>query len=174
MPRLRRRFVPPVACGALLTALLLLSPATAWSQGYPPASAELAVSASVVVPGGLVTVSGDGFAAGATITITFESTPVVIGVVQADASGRFTTQVRVPVDAPPGVHTIRATGAAAGGGTRVLTARVTVAAPGPAGAAASPPPVGAAASPGPAGAGLAAAPTGGGPAAPVARMVWTP
>ena len=152
MPRLRPRFLPPVACGALVTVLLLLSPAPARSQGYPPTSGELAISASVVAPGELVTVSGDGFAAGATVTITFESAPVVIGIVQADASGRFTADVRVPLDATPGVHTIRATGAAAGGGTRVLTARVTVAAPGPAGAAASPPPAGAAADTGPAGA----------------------
>jgi hypothetical protein len=102
------------------------SPATVLAQQYPPSSQQMTTSTSDASPGEVITVSGDGFAPGAGITITFESAPVTIGNAQADSSGRFTAQVRIPDDAEPGTHTIRATGTGADGGTRTITAQVTV------------------------------------------------
>ena len=105
-----------------------------------------------------MTISGEGFLPSTTLTVTFESTPVVIGVVQADGSGRFTADVRVPVDATPGVHTIRATGMGADGRMQGPSALVTVR--GEVAGATSPPPGvgGAAAGPATARGGAAASP----------------
>jgi hypothetical protein len=102
----------------------LAAPAAA--QQYPPSEEALAISTSDASPGEPVTVAGDGFAAGSDVTITFESTPVVVGTARADATGRFTTQVRIPLDATPGMHTLRATGVDPAGHLRVLTTAIRV------------------------------------------------
>lgn len=110
-----------------VSALLLLALSdSVLAQQYPPSSGGLTVSASDVSPGAEVTVSGGGYGPNSEVTITFESAPVVLGVVRVDASGQFTTRVRIPVDATPGTHTLRATGAGAQGGPRVLTATINV------------------------------------------------
>jgi hypothetical protein len=77
-------------------------------------------------PGDPVELSGTGFRSGTTITITFESTPVVLATTVADASGSFSETVRIPRGATPGEHTLRASGTAAGGGTRTVSAPFTV------------------------------------------------
>lgn len=114
---------------ALVAALVVLVGAPVLAQGYPPASETLSVSTSAALPGQPVIVSGSGYAPGTTVTITFESTPRVVGVVQADASGRFTAEVVVPPDATPGMHTLRATGLGEDGGPRVISAAIMVMAP---------------------------------------------
>jgi len=123
----------------LVAVLLVLSSGPASAQGYPPSSDTLAVSTSTAVPGQPITISGSGYEPGTTVTITFESTPRVIGVVQADASGRFTAEVVVPPDATPGMHTIRATGMGDDGTTRVVSASILVRPPAAAGAEGPPP-----------------------------------
>lgn len=110
-------------CGLLTAAVA--GPAAA--QQYPPSEGALAISTSEAAPGEPVTLSGDGFAPGSDITITFESTPVVVGTTRADATGRFTTQVRIPLDATPGMHTLRAIGVDPAGRPRVLTTAIRVA-----------------------------------------------
>ncbi len=107
-------------------ALLLALPAVAGAQQYPPSSADLTVSDSTPGVGQQISVAGSGFAPGANVVITFESTPVTLATVAADAGGAFSTVVTIPSNATPGVHTIKATGAGAGGGTLVLSAQVTV------------------------------------------------
>jgi hypothetical protein len=78
-----------------------------------------------------VTVSGSGFAPGATIIITFHSPRVVVGTTKADARGHFTATVMVPANAPPGQHNLQADGPANdGGGRAVLVAQVRIAVPG--------------------------------------------
>jgi hypothetical protein len=132
MPRCRRRLRRSgvgrlgAAVAGALGALVLCAPGGAFAQEYPPTAGTLAVSDTSVAPGDPVTVSGDGYAAGTDITITFESEPVVIGNVRADAAGAFTTQVRIPADASPGNHTIKATGLGADGGPRVTSAAIFV------------------------------------------------
>ena len=123
--RCRRRRVGATVAAALAAVTLAL-PVAALAQGYPPSAGTLGVSNTAPAPGELITVSGDGYAAGTGITITFESDPVTIGNVNADASGAFTAQVRIPADATPGNHTIKATGMGADGATRVTSAAVTV------------------------------------------------
>lgn len=77
-------------------------------------------------PGDPVELNGTGFRPGTTITITFESTPVVLETTVADASGSFSETVRIPRGAAPGEHTLRASGTAAGGGTRSISVPFTV------------------------------------------------
>ncbi len=101
------------------------------AQVYPPATeCGVQLSASSVGPGGAITVSGSQALPGATLTVVFESTPVVIATATADASGRFTVQTTIPVDATPGRHTIRVEGVSG------CAAEVFV--PGPTGGAAGP------------------------------------
>ncbi|HEX2274476.1 MAG TPA: hypothetical protein VHG90_11445, partial [Acidimicrobiales bacterium] len=131
-----------IRSAGLVAALLVFLGAPVLAQGYPPATETLSLSTSAAAPGEPVTISASGYEPGTTVTITFESTPRVIGVVQADASGRFTAQVVIPPDATPGMHTIRATGLGDDGTTRVVSAAILVtgsveAAPG-GGAAADP------------------------------------
>jgi hyaluronoglucosaminidase len=82
------------------------------AQVYPPAeNCGVQLSASSVGPGGAITISGSQAPPGATLTIVFESDPVVIATTTADASGRFTVQATIPANATPGRHTIRVEGA---------------------------------------------------------------
>jgi hypothetical protein len=71
-------------------------------------------------PGDPITVSGSGFAPLAPVTIGVYSTPRVLAVMTADPSGSFSATVSLP--ALTGKHTLVATGLAASGDTRVLSA----------------------------------------------------
>jgi hypothetical protein len=80
-----------------------------------------------VRPAELVTVSGSGFAAHVTVTITFHSTPTIVGTAVTDDHGNFSVTVAVPPDAPAGPHHFEAVGpAGTGGGTTTLLAAVSV------------------------------------------------
>lgn len=69
--------------------------------------------------------SGGGFRRNVSIDITMQSVLTQLGTLRADDNGNFTGQVTIPATATLGAHTLRATGPAAGG-TRVLTAAITV------------------------------------------------
>lgn len=107
-------------------ALVLLSPATAMAQTYGPGTTPFAVSTSVVPAGGLVAITVIGFIPGETVTITFESVPVVVGTAVADANGVVSLTVRIPSNATPGIHHLVATGSQSG---RVVSTTITVVAP---------------------------------------------
>jgi len=133
------RILKLLALSALFLGVLAVPVA---AQPYPPAGGcSLALSSSVVPPGGTVTVSTTGpacYAPGAPVSLTFTSDPVSLGTVNANANGQFSTTVTIPSNATAGTHTITASGASASGGTLVLSASVTVtragaAAPGAAG-----------------------------------------
>ncbi len=114
----------------LAVGMLLAASGVAVAQPYPPQACSLSVSDSTVVPGQPITVSGCGFAAGTPVNITFESIPVLLATILAPLTGgdTFATSVIIPNDAPPGAHTVKATGQAAdGSGTLVLSAPVQVA-----------------------------------------------
>lgn len=107
-----------------LAAAMILAPG-AHAQ-YPIESGDLAVSDTVVAPGGQVSISGGGFEPGAPVSIIFRSDPVVLDRVAASPQGEIDTTVRIPPQASPGSHTLEARGAAAGGGTLVLRTPVEV------------------------------------------------
>lgn len=70
---------------------------------YGPAT----VSASTT-DGRSVAVSGAGFPPGAVLTVTIQSTPLVLGTVTTDASGSFTKTFSVPCTVEAGAHTVTA------------------------------------------------------------------
>jgi len=89
------------------------------SDGTNEADANLAVSAGIslstatsqAAPGhaGMeLTVSGKGFIANATVTVTYATEPVVVATVTADAAGAFSATFTVP-ESTAGAHTITAT-----------------------------------------------------------------
>lgn len=95
------------APGAAQTSASLCTPGTGQ---YPPSECALTLSISAGLPGDPVQVRAGGYAAGSSVNIEFRSQPVSIGSATADASGTFTTTVRVPTDATVGTHTIAAVG----------------------------------------------------------------
>jgi Galactose oxidase, central domain len=102
------------------------STATTTTVAPPPQPKALGVTARSVHPADLVTVSGSGFAAHSSVTITFHSTPIVVGQVQTDDQGNFSVTVSVPHNAPPGPHHFEAVGPAPAGGMTTLLATVSV------------------------------------------------
>lgn len=89
------------------------------SDGTNEADANLAVSAGIslgtatsqAAPGhaGMeITVSGKGFIANATVTVTYATEPVVVATTTADAAGAFSATFTVP-ESTAGAHTITAT-----------------------------------------------------------------
>jgi hypothetical protein len=70
----------------------------------------LELSTNVVVAGQTIGVTGQGWAAGSTVTLTFMSSGVTLGTVVANAQGNFSTTVTIPANATLGPHTIQATG----------------------------------------------------------------
>jgi hypothetical protein len=89
----------------------------------------LGLTARSVHPADLVTVSGSGFAPRSTVTITFHSTPIIVGSVVTDDHGNFTVTVSVPSSALAGPHHFEAVGPAPSGGTTTLLALVSVTTP---------------------------------------------
>lgn len=114
------------ATWALALLVMILGTTGAWAQEYPVQRGDLNPSASTTDPGDPVSIRGGGFAPGAEVVITLESEVVTLATVSADATGAIDVSVRIPADAPPGSHTLKATGEAAGGGTLVLSAPITV------------------------------------------------
>lgn len=98
---------------------------------YPVIKGSLGVSdgskpTTASAPGGSLVLSGGGFAPGATVTISIESIPRMLGAVAADGSGSFVTTVVIPVDMSVGTHTLKASGPAATTGSVVLSKTVDV------------------------------------------------
>ena len=113
---------------ALLAGIIALAFAAggALAQEYGPSTSQgaLNVSPDAVRPGQSTTVSGSGMAANAPVTVSLGST--TLGTTTADSAGRFSLQVTIPANQAPGRYTLSARGAAPDGGTRVLTAQITV------------------------------------------------
>jgi beta-glucosidase len=80
----------------------------------------------VVAPGDSTTVTGSGFPAGQPVLIRLFSEPVTVGTTTTDGAGSFRLVVTIPVDTPPGVHTLVATGP---GGVPRADTSITVSAP---------------------------------------------
>jgi LPXTG-motif cell wall-anchored protein len=92
--------------------LCLTSVGPAGAQPYTPPT--VSVSDTTPFPGQTITIFGSGFPANVGITITINPTLFTT----SDAAGAWSTNFTIPVDFPPGVHTIVATG---GGVTATTT-----------------------------------------------------
>jgi hypothetical protein len=105
-------------CGGL--AILVAGTALAQYGG------ALTLNPTSAKPGDAITVTGAGYTSHTTVTVTFESAPVRLATPITHESGAFSAVVRVPSNAAAGVHTIKASGEDPGGGTRVLSASITI------------------------------------------------
>ena len=74
----------------------------------------LTASASSLVAGGSVTVTGAGFHPGELVDATLFSTPIGLGTTTADASGRVSATFVIPADLEPGLHRIELVGRSSG------------------------------------------------------------
>ncbi|MGO1770631.1 MAG: GH92 family glycosyl hydrolase, partial [Microbacterium sp.] len=90
------------------------APLTVTVGDTPVLDAEIVVGASSVVQGGSVEVTGRGFGADETVTLTLHSDPLEVAEVRTDGSGAFRDAVTIPVEAEPGDHTLVAVGGASG------------------------------------------------------------
>lgn len=111
---------------ALTTVSITVALDVALPGTVPAGDGPLGGVPGAVVPGQVVTVSGDGYLPGASIAIGMYSTPTSLGSATADASGAFSAAVTVPFTAVLGSHTLAATGVSAAGDVRTLVAAVNV------------------------------------------------
>lgn len=94
-----------VAVAGLIGLLSWHSSASA--DPYPPSSGcSISVSDTTVTAGETVSVTGSGFPANTTVTLTLHSTPAALGTVRTDANGSFRDSVTIPASASAGDHTI--------------------------------------------------------------------
>jgi hypothetical protein len=108
---------PPGSAGTSTTTVG--APATGGRQALPVATLQLH-------PGGLMTLHGSGFSPGSPVTITFHSTPFLVGRATAGADGTFIATVAVPTDAAPGLHHFEAQGTTPAGTALLLVTPVQV------------------------------------------------
>ncbi len=99
--RSRRRLA--IVVGAILLILLMLAATAAYLVTQPPG---LTLSRHVVSPGERITVTADHLPPYQQAEIWILSNPYIYGF-RADAIGRATRQVLIPVDIDPGFHTLR-------------------------------------------------------------------
>jgi titin len=108
-------------------------PGSTVPDAVPAGDAPLATdkgAVSTVTAGQSVTLVGDGYLPGSTVTLVIYSTPTVLGTVVADANGKFTATVTVPAGLAAGSHSLVASGVDSSGAVRYLRMNVTVSAAG--------------------------------------------
>lgn len=115
---------------ATLTSLLLamaFMPAMAQDNPYAgePTTDEGQAPESAVA-GVTVTVTGDGFANGATVVVQTGGVVVTTGTVVANRGGVATARIEIPCDTAPGEVAVTMTGEGENGGERVVTTSFTV------------------------------------------------
>ncbi len=79
-----------------------------------------------VQAGSSVTLSGDGYLPGSTVTVVVYSAPQVLGHTTADVNGHWELEVVLPAGLVSGSHTLVASGVDAAGDPRFLTLPITV------------------------------------------------
>lgn len=110
---------------AAATGLLLLVLGAQVAIAQYTSAGPLALSTYQTPPGGVVTVSGSGFAIASNVYVTLESQPVLLSTVAANASGNFSVDVTIPASYS-GRHTLVATGIDPQGSERVLAAAIQI------------------------------------------------
>lgn len=92
-----------------LVALMSLRTVAKADPAYPPsAGCQLSTTSTSATPGGSIPLTGSGFPANATVTLTLHSAPTSLGSVATDGNGSFSTTVTIPSSVAPGTHTITA------------------------------------------------------------------
>ena len=111
---------------AVMALTVLGMAAPAFAQQYPPSVNFLTISDATPSPGETITLTGQTFQAGSTVTLTLHSEPVTLGSATADAAGKMALQATIPSDTPLGSHTITADGTAPDGSPLSLSVSLTV------------------------------------------------
>jgi LPXTG-motif cell wall-anchored protein len=109
--------VRPLLRAALL-ALVVVTVVASTSEAAPygpPPERRLGLTVNAGNPGAKVRLKVVGFRPNSRSVVTFESTPVQLATVTADANGAIEADVAIPENAPPGQHTIKVTGVDANG-----------------------------------------------------------
>jgi hypothetical protein len=111
-------------------ALMALMAVPALAQEYPPPTTQPTVGATTTTttPGGTITIVGEGFQPGTTVTATLGGQ--VVGTTQVLADGTFRLDATIPANLAPGTYTITVAGTGADGQPASFDVQVTVAAPG--------------------------------------------
>ena len=92
------------------TTLVAIGPSAGAASPYPGNGCAVTMTKVTALPGDQLTVTATGYPAGAEVTFTLHSTPVVLGTVAADASGNATLVFTLPPGTTPGLHQITANG----------------------------------------------------------------
>jgi LPXTG-motif cell wall-anchored protein len=110
---------------AALTMLALVALASPAGAQYPPDAPSVGTPSSAIANGSTTTVSGSGWLAGSTVSLTIASTPQSLGTATVADDGTFSREVTIPC-VEPGDHTITASGTAANGGARSTATTISV------------------------------------------------
>jgi len=110
---------------AAATGLLLLVLAAQVAIAQYTSAGPLTLSTYQPLPGGILTVSGTGFAIDSIVYVTLESQPRLLATVTANASGDFAVVVAIPASYS-GQHALLATGIDPSGSERVLASTIQV------------------------------------------------
>jgi LPXTG-motif cell wall-anchored protein len=121
--RVRRTGLVLMLSAVALTWFSMAAPAAHASYG---GDGGLTISPTSVHAGGSLTIDSSGWHASSSVTVTLHSDPVVLGTVNADASGNVHATLTVPAATEPGAHTIVATGTGASGSPQEASTSVTV------------------------------------------------
>jgi hypothetical protein len=96
---------------ALMIALLVGLVAThASAQQYPPEKPTCGVSDTTITAGDQVTVSGEHWQPGSTVTFTLQPEGIDLGSATVGQDGEFNALVTIPDSVQPGAHTIVCSG----------------------------------------------------------------
>jgi hyaluronoglucosaminidase len=106
--------IPLTIATAMIAVAAFVMVAPAASASPYPAGCTIQISKVTAVPGDQLTVTASGYPAGAVVTFTLHSTPVVLGSATATAGGVATLVFTLPAGTVPGLHTITANGVPSG------------------------------------------------------------
>jgi hypothetical protein len=118
--------VGPVVATTSTTSTTVASTATTSTTSAAPTTGAGTVVPASGKPGSAVTFAAAGFAPGSSVAVTFESTPVALATLTANAGGAvFAAGIATPRNAGPGAHQIVARGVSASGTAHEVRAAFT-------------------------------------------------
>lgn len=107
-------------------AVMALATGTAFAQYPPTATGGTTVSDATLAPGESLTVSGSGWEAGSSVTMTLFPDPVGLGTAAVSADGTFSASVTIPTSVSPGTHELRVSGTGADGQPRTSSTSLVI------------------------------------------------